>query len=223
MRFRPLASHVSRLAPPLPLLIHLSGLVGQGGQGEDDYDSLGLVFISRHLVSPALCNSAENMADLDENGTTGATGQLTLMLNERQRCGDMSERTNEAVEVRAPELARFTSAHLQQAVGLSSELGWPYRLEDWAFAQGLGEGFVLERAGRLIGTAMRWQYGHAFATLGMIIVANAAQGRGYGARLFDALLDDAGSQTRQACPHPRVARRPSGSRDAHGVSSGPVG
>lgn len=107
----------------------------------------------------------------------------------------MSERTNEAVEARAPELARFTTAHLQQAVGLSSELGWPYRLEDWAFAQGLGQGFVLECAGRLIGTAMRWQYGHAFSTLGMIIVANAAQGHGYGARLFDALLDDAGPQT----------------------------
>ncbi|TDR52066.1 acetyltransferase (GNAT) family protein [Halomonas ventosae] len=107
----------------------------------------------------------------------------------------MSERTNEALEARTPELARFTSVYLQQALGLSSELGWPYRLKDWAFAQGLGEGFVLERAGRLIGTAMRWQYGHAFSTLGMIIVANAAQGHGYGARLFDALLDDAGSHT----------------------------
>lgn len=107
----------------------------------------------------------------------------------------MSERTNEAVEVRAPELVRFTSSHLQQALGLSTELGWPYRLEDWAFAQGLGEGWALERDCTLIGTAMRWQYGPEFATLGMIIVANAAQGHGYGARLFDALLDDAGPQT----------------------------
>ncbi|WP_035567846.1 GNAT family N-acetyltransferase [Litchfieldella anticariensis] len=107
----------------------------------------------------------------------------------------MSERSNEAVEVQAPELSRFTTEHLQQALGLSTELGWPYRLEDWAFAQGLGEGLALEQNGMLIGTAMRWQYGPAFATLGMIIVANAAQGRGYGARLFDALLDDAGSQT----------------------------
>lgn len=107
----------------------------------------------------------------------------------------MSEQTNEVVEVRAPELTRFASAHLQQALGLSTELGWPYRLEDWAFAQELGEGWALEQDGTLIGTAMRWQYGDAFATLGMIIVANAAQGRGYGARLFDALLEDAGSQT----------------------------
>lgn len=106
----------------------------------------------------------------------------------------MSERTNEAMEASAPELARFTSAQLQQALGLSSELGWPYRLEDWAFAQELGKGWVLEQDGKLIGTAMRWQYGHAFSTLGMIIVANAAQGYGYGARLFDALLNDAGTQ-----------------------------
>lgn len=164
-------------------------------QDEDDCNSLGPVLMLRHLVSSSLRNSAENMSDPDENGTTGTTGQLTLMSNERQRCGEMLERTNEAMEVSAPELTRFTSAHLQQALGLSSELGWPYRLEDWAFAQGLGEGWALEQAGRLIGTAMRWQYGHAFATLGMIIVANAAQGRGYGARLFDALLEDAGPQT----------------------------
>lgn len=98
------------------------------------------------------------------------------------------------MKVQAPELSRFTTVHLQQALGLSTELGWPYRLEDWTFAQNLGEGWALERDGRLIGTAMRWQYGPAFATLGMIIVANAAQGHGYGARLFDALLNDAGSQ-----------------------------
>jgi ribosomal protein S18 acetylase RimI-like enzyme len=74
-------------------------------------------------------------------------------------------------------------------------MGWPYRLEDWAFAQQLGEGLALERAGRLVGTAMRWHYGDDFATVGMIIVAKAFQGRGYGSRLIDALLDGAETRT----------------------------
>ena len=92
-------------------------------------------------------------------------------------------------------LNKLTAAHLPQALALSSALGWPYRLEDWAFAHSLGEGLALEQEGQLVGTAMRWDYGDAFASVGMIIVAQASQGHGYGARLFDALLDSAGSRS----------------------------
>lgn len=97
-------------------------------------------------------------------------------------------------EPRAAVLTRLTAARLPQAVALSSEMGWPYRLEDWAFAHRLGEGLALEQGDQLIGTAMRWDYGDAFASVGMIIVAKAFQGHGYGARLVDALLDGAGSR-----------------------------
>lgn len=99
------------------------------------------------------------------------------------------------MDTRAAQLKRFTPEHLSQALGLSSEMGWSYRLEDWAFAQKLGEGFALEQGGDLIGTAMRWQYGDAFSTLGMIIVTKSAQGLGYGARLMDALLERAREQS----------------------------
>ena len=89
----------------------------------------------------------------------------------------------------------FARAHLEGALSLSQEMSWPYRLEDWEVALELGHGFVLEDAGDVIGTAVWWPYGEAHASAGMIIVAKAAQGRGYGARLMDALL---------AASHPRI-------------------
>lgn len=90
----------------------------------------------------------------------------------------------------------FARQHLEGALRLSQEMSWPYRLEDWAVALELGQGFVLHNnAGEVIATAAWWAYGEAHASTGMIIVAQAAQGRGHGARLMDALL---------AAAHPRT-------------------
>lgn len=88
-------------------------------------------------------------------------------------------------------LLPFTRAHLEGALKLSQEMSWPYRIEDWDVAMQLGHGFVLQRAGEVIGTAAWWPYGETHASAGMIIVAKAAQGRGYGARLMEALLASA--------------------------------
>ncbi len=88
-------------------------------------------------------------------------------------------------------LVPFTAPHLEGALKLSQEMSWPYRLADWDVALQLGKGFVLQRAGAVIGTAAWWPYGETHASAGMIIVAKAAQGRGYGARLMDALLTSA--------------------------------
>ena len=109
----------------------------------------------------------------------------------------MSEAVASAMRNGASEavLRPLAAEHLPDATGLSTEMGWPYRVEDWQFAHALGTGLALEQAGRLIGTAMRWDYGDSFATVGMIIVGKAHQGRGFGARLFDALLQGAGSRT----------------------------
>lgn len=100
------------------------------------------------------------------------------------------ERDNEAAD-----MVPFARAHLEGALKLSQEMSWPYRVEDWDFALQLGHGFVLQRAGDVIGTAAWWPYGEAHASAGMIIVAKAAQGRGYGARLIDALLASAYPRT----------------------------
>lgn len=86
-------------------------------------------------------------------------------------------------------LMKFETRHLQGALRLSQEMGWPYRLEDWQFAATVGEGLVIERAGEVIGTAMWWNYGQTYATAGMIIVTASAQGGGYGSRLFNGVLE----------------------------------
>jgi predicted GNAT family N-acyltransferase len=92
-------------------------------------------------------------------------------------------------------LVPFARSHLEGALKLSQEMSWPYRIEDWDVALQLGHGFVLQRAGVVIGTAAWWQYGETYASAGMIVVAKAAQGRGYGARLMDALLTSARPRT----------------------------
>ena len=85
-------------------------------------------------------------------------------------------------------LVPFARAHLEGALKLSQEMSWPYLLKDWEFALQLGRGFVVTSAGAVVGTALWWPYGDTHASAGMIIVSKAVQGRGYGARLMDALL-----------------------------------
>lgn len=93
-------------------------------------------------------------------------------------------------------LVPFANEHLEGALQLSQEMSWPYRLEDWAIALELGQGFVLRNgAGTVIATAGWWAYGEDHASAGMIIVSKAAQGRGHGARLMDALLAAAHRRT----------------------------
>lgn len=87
------------------------------------------------------------------------------------------------------ELTAFETRHVPGALKLSQEMGWPYRSEDWEFAARVGEGLVLERSGEVIGAAMWWNYGQAYASAGMIIVTASAQGGGYGSRLFNGLLE----------------------------------
>lgn len=95
----------------------------------------------------------------------------------------------------APVLTKLSTSHLPQAVALSTEMGWPYRLQDWEFAHALGEGLALEEDGKLIATAMQWDYGDAFTSIGMIIVSKKFQGFGFGSKLVDALLAGTGSRT----------------------------
>ncbi|AWB24456.1 N-acetyltransferase [Methylobacterium currus] len=92
-------------------------------------------------------------------------------------------------------LVPFAAAHLPGALALSQEMAWPYRREDWEFALRVGRGFALERDGAVIGTAAWFPDDADHASIGMIIVAGAAQGRGYGTRLVEALLGAAGPRT----------------------------
>lgn len=93
------------------------------------------------------------------------------------------------------DLRRMTAEDLTAAHDLSHEQKWPHRIEDWEMMFGLGSGYVAERDGEIVGTAMSWLYGDDFATLGMVIVSPHAQGMGIGRRLMDAVLGDLGDRT----------------------------
>ena len=93
------------------------------------------------------------------------------------------------------ELRRMTVDDLPAAHALSSEQKWPHRIEDWDMLLGLGFGYVAQRDGAIIGTAMAWTYGLDAATLGMVIVSPAAQGMGLGRRLMETVMGDLDGRT----------------------------
>ncbi len=90
----------------------------------------------------------------------------------------------------SPAVTALRDDQLPQALALSQQLAWPYRLEDWAFAHRLGHSYGVEIDGSLVGTALWWPYGDDYSSTGMIIVSPDAQRRGIGAAMMDALLAD---------------------------------
>lgn len=92
-------------------------------------------------------------------------------------------------------LRAMTEADLPNAQALSAELRWPHRLTDWAHAFLHAEGVVAERDGKIVATALRFRWGARHATVGLIIVAPACQGRRIGHRLLTTLLDGLADHT----------------------------
>jgi predicted GNAT family N-acyltransferase len=102
----------------------------------------------------------------------------------------MATRLRKAVHMHA-----LTPAGLPLAHGLSREQQWPHREKDWSRLLDLGEGVVAESDGEVVGTTMWWKQGPDFATIGMVIVANAAQGSGIGRQLMETALTNLGGRT----------------------------
>lgn len=84
---------------------------------------------------------------------------------------------------------------IERAVEMSRALSWPHREDDWAMFLQIGEGIVAEQDGEVIGTIIGFPYGAKGATLGMVIVDGAHQGKGHGRRLMEAMLDHLGDRT----------------------------
>ncbi|ATA18547.1 GNAT family N-acetyltransferase [Gibbsiella quercinecans] len=87
------------------------------------------------------------------------------------------------------QIVPMNESHLDAAFALTQRLQWPHRREDWQQALRLGEGLAAVEAGRLLGTALCWRWGSEYATLGLVIVADEAQGQGFGKQLMLAALD----------------------------------
>ncbi|MDR6433196.1 GNAT family N-acetyltransferase [Brucella pseudogrignonensis] len=92
-------------------------------------------------------------------------------------------------------LETMTPDHLDGAVALSQQAGWPHRREDWAFVLALSNGVVALEDGRVVGTAMSTPLGDDVATVNMVIVDEAMRGRGLGRKLMQAALDAASGRT----------------------------
>lgn len=86
-------------------------------------------------------------------------------------------------------LRPMVESDLGAAHAMTIELRWPHRMADWEQALRHGEGFVAEREGQVIGTALRWRWSPRHATIGLVTVAPACQGRRIGHRLMSALLE----------------------------------
>ncbi|MER9232955.1 GNAT family N-acetyltransferase [Mesorhizobium sp. M0622] len=85
-------------------------------------------------------------------------------------------------------LVDFAPEHLDGAVALSSQAGWPHRREDWAMGLALSAGFVALEGERVVATTLVTPYGKAAATINMVIVDVAMRGRGIGRKLMDLAL-----------------------------------
>jgi predicted N-acetyltransferase YhbS len=89
---------------------------------------------------------------------------------------------------------RMNQDDIPAAHALSQAVRWPHRAEDWQFVLGLGTGFVAEEGGAVIGTGLCWKQGEHHASLGMIIVSPAHQGKGIGRELMELILAELGGR-----------------------------
>ena len=91
-------------------------------------------------------------------------------------------------------LEAMETEHLDGAVLLSREAGWPHRREDWELVLSVSEGIVALHDGRVVATTMMTPFGSDAAAINMVIVDAAMRGRGLGRKLMDAALEKAGAR-----------------------------
>ncbi|MBX5242225.1 GNAT family N-acetyltransferase [Rhizobium sp. NLR22b] len=98
------------------------------------------------------------------------------------------------MQTRQIEITAFSPDHLEGAVALSRQAGWPHRREDWQMALALSEGVVAIEDHRVVGTILVTPYRQDCATINMVIVDETMRGRGLGRRLMEAALRIAGDR-----------------------------
>ncbi|MEI2385508.1 GNAT family N-acetyltransferase [Breoghania sp. JC706] len=88
-------------------------------------------------------------------------------------------------------LVPFAPDHLDGAVRLSEQAGWPHRSDDWALTLSASRGVAALSGDMVVGTALCSTFGDV-AALNMIIVDASMRGRGLGRQLMNAVIEMAG-------------------------------
>jgi GNAT superfamily N-acetyltransferase len=96
-----------------------------------------------------------------------------------------------ATEWGRPVLDALHAADAAAAAALSAAFGWPHREADWDLFLRLGQGVAWRDDGGLGGTAMWFSLDAGHASIGLVQVSPALQGRGIGRRLMRAVMDAA--------------------------------
>ena len=112
---------------------------------------------------------------------------------------------NDALVADGVSLRPMRESDLDAAYALTAEQHWPHRETEWELFFRHGEGLVAERDGKAVATGLRWLWGERHATVGLIVVSPACQGRRIGHRMMTALLD--GLDERSVLLHATAAGR----------------
>jgi predicted N-acetyltransferase YhbS len=88
----------------------------------------------------------------------------------------------------------FTPDHLDGALALSREAGWPHRREDWDLSRTLSLGFIATDGARVLGTIFATAFGDTAATINMVIVDARLRSKGIGKRLMVTAVDAIGGR-----------------------------
>ncbi|OAP36358.1 GNAT family acetyltransferase [Sinorhizobium glycinis] len=92
-------------------------------------------------------------------------------------------------------ISDITDADLDALHALSMSVGWPHRAEDWQIVRELGKGVVARDAiGRVLGSAMWFDYAPDFTNIGMVITSPRLQMLGAGRWMMNHVLAQTGSR-----------------------------
>lgn len=95
-----------------------------------------------------------------------------------------------AIDAFEIQLVDIRTVDIDQLHALSIAVRWPHRAEDWQFLLDNGRGLAaLDEIGRVLGSAMWFQHGETFATVGMVITSPRLQTLGTGNALMLAALE----------------------------------
>ncbi|WP_047453067.1 GNAT family N-acetyltransferase [Rhizobium rhizogenes] len=92
-------------------------------------------------------------------------------------------------------IGEINDADLDALHALSLSVGWPHRAEDWQIVRDMGRGIVAHDAiGRVLGSAMWFDFAPDFATFGMVITSPRLQALGTGRWMMEHVIARTGSR-----------------------------